>query len=252
VDKTTISRILKKRGIKIYKKRARNLVSKDQKATRKKLCARYRKKYHQEDISRFVFVDECYVKVGEYLNAQNERCYGGNFECIPDQKRFREMPKSPITAMIFGAVWRAGRSKLVVLPSGFKLNQQTYKDQCLIPLLKDVRKHIKQKDMILYQDKAPCHVAESVQSFLAEKTPCFIEKDQIALNSPDLNPLDYAIWSALKAELAKHNIVRNFEELKKLLIKEWNALPRSLIQESIDSWPKRCQRVEKSNGDQLE
>ena len=167
----TISRMLKKRGINVYKKKARNLASNAHKATRKLCCGIFRKKYRLADIPNFVFVDECYVVAGEYFNAQNERCYGKKFDCIPDRKRFREMPKSPVTAMIFGAVWRDGRSKLVVLKSGFRLNQHTYKDTCLVPLLRDLRNKIKQKDIILYQDKAPCHRASSVQSFLTKKRP---------------------------------------------------------------------------------
>jgi hypothetical protein len=37
-----------------------------------------------------------------------------------------------------GAMFRGGRSSLVVLKSGFSLNQFTYKDECLEPLLESL------------------------------------------------------------------------------------------------------------------
>lgn len=54
-------------------------------------------------------------------------------------------------------------------------------------------------------------------------------------NDPDLVPLDYTAWSTLKVALNKHTLLRNFKDLKKLLIKEWNTIPQSLIRDSIDS-----------------
>src|SRR5208282_3452796 len=100
--------------------------------------------------------------VGKYFNHQNERCYGKKFEFIPDWKKFRELPKSPLSAMIFGAVLRDGRFKLMVLKSGFRLNQHMYKEKCLIPLQKNVSYNLDPKTTIFYQDKAPCHHAAQV------------------------------------------------------------------------------------------
>jgi hypothetical protein len=97
-----------------------------------------RKTFRVRNITNFVFSAECYVTVQKHFNYQNERCYGKNFELIPDWKKYREFPKTPLSAMIFGAVSREGRSKLVVLKSGFRLNQHTYINECLIPLKKSM------------------------------------------------------------------------------------------------------------------
>jgi hypothetical protein len=58
------------------------------------------------------------------------------------------------------------------------------------------------KTVILYQDKAPCHAAGSVQAFFEDAIPClprFVQNADIPPNSPDLNPLDYCACSILKA-----------------------------------------------------
>lgn len=249
VSRTTVSRILRARGLKVYKKVPRPNLSGDEKSRRKICSGRFRKRFQTRDIPWMIFVDECYVVVGEYFNRQNERCYGKSFDLIPDYKKFKRRKKSPLTAMIFGAVWRGGRSDLVVLPSGFRLNQHTYKEECLIPLLENLPDKMSANKVILYQDKAPCHKAKSVQTFLEANAPCFIRNKEIPPNSPDLNPLDYGIWAALKVALEKHKKVKNFNHLKKLLIKEWSGLPQELLRATIDSWLVRCRRVDSLHGD---
>ena len=42
------------------------------------------------------------------------------------------------------------------------------------------------------------HRANETQEMLAEECPEFISRDAWPPNSPDLNPLDYSIWSILE------------------------------------------------------
>ena len=116
VNEITIRRLLKHRKIKVYKKIKRNLLLDNHKRARKTACGRFRNKIRRTDIPWMIFVDECYFEAGEHFNVQNERCCGGTFEEIPERKRFRQYSKSSLTAMVFGAVWLGGRSKLIILP----------------------------------------------------------------------------------------------------------------------------------------
>ncbi|GAV01186.1 hypothetical protein RvY_11935 [Ramazzottius varieornatus] len=111
IDRSAIPREMKKRGIKVYRKVIRPFITEAQKVARKRCAQRFRKRYRKSDIPNFVFVDECYVLVGEYLNSQQERCYGKSFELIPDSKKHKRLQKSPLKAMIFGGVWRDGRTR---------------------------------------------------------------------------------------------------------------------------------------------
>ncbi|OWA54814.1 hypothetical protein BV898_19208 [Hypsibius exemplaris] len=152
-----------------------------------------RKTIRMSDVPNMLFLDECYICVGKYFNYQNERCYGYLLETISDGKKFKQFPKTALCAMVFGAVSFSGRSPLVVLNSGFSLNQHTHKDSCLKPMLEDLPYGLEANSAILYQDKAPCHAAATVQAFLKEKMPCFIPNADIPPNSPDFNPLDYCV-----------------------------------------------------------
>jgi hypothetical protein len=80
------------------------------------------------------------------------------------------------------------------------------------------------------QDGAPGHKAIETQAFLRENCPDFIKVDTHwrnadgdwpPLNSPDLNPLDYAVWSILeeKACTKPHKNVESLERAKKVFKK---------------------------------
>ena len=194
----SVQNVLRKKEINVYKKKKRNLIPKSQEEKRKICCTRFRKMYRKKDMENFLFVDECYVTVQKYHNHQNDRWYGRSFEFIPDRKKFKEFPKTPLSAMIFGGVSREGRTRLVVQESGFRLNQQTYVEKCIDPVRKNLPYKLNAETTIWYQDKAPCHAAGKVQDHLAAIFPRFVRNAHMPPNSPDLNVCDYNVWSELK------------------------------------------------------
>ena len=59
----------------------------------------------------------------------------------------------------------------------------------------------------------------------------------VAPNSPDFNPVDYAVWSAQRVyHRRKFNTV---EELKRAIITEWQILSQRFIDSSINEWRRR-------------
>ena len=190
VGATTVRRMLNRKGVKTFKKVKRFLITRENAARRKICCGRFRRRYRKTDFHNVMFVDESYFVVGEYLNPQNDRCYGKRFDLIPDSKKLRLVPKSPLTAMVFVAVWSEGRSDLVILPSGFKITSQTYIESCLEPLAQSLPADLDKKKVIFYQDLAPAHRAKKTQGFLKKIFPRFVPASETPPNSPDLNPLD--------------------------------------------------------------
>ena len=134
-----------------------SLVSSVHAAKRKILCNELRKKYRTSDMENFVFCDEMYVVAGETGYRQNERCFEEIWDLIHDDRKYRNKKKSPLRAMLYAAVCRDGRSRMIVLRSGFRLNQPTYIQHCLTPLIDKLLTSSLLEDAILYQSKAPCH-----------------------------------------------------------------------------------------------
>jgi len=67
--------------------------------------------------------------------------------------------------------------------------------QHLLPAMR----HISGKTFIFQQDSAPSHRARETIELLSRMTPNFIKPEMWPPNSPDLNPVDYSIWSVWKS-----------------------------------------------------
>ena len=55
-------------------------------------------------------------------------------------------------------------------------------------------------------------------------------------NSPDLNPVDYCVWSALEQNVYRGRRIENTIELKEATLQEWEALPQAVINNAIDGF----------------
>jgi len=51
------------------------------------------------------------------------------------------------------------------------------------------------------QDGAPTHTAKNTINYLKMENVSFIEPQMWPPNSPDLNPVDYAVWGALQQQI---------------------------------------------------
>ena len=248
VSERTVRRMLNRKAVKVFKKKKRFLITMQHAARRKLCCRRFRKTLCVADLQRMVWVDECYIVVGEYLNHQNQRCYGKSFEVIPNYKKVQLLPKSPLRAMVFVGMWSDGTSDLVILRSGFKITSATYIENCLKPLINALPTEMDKKKVIFYQDLAPAHRAKKTQEFLKKNFPCFVPACDTPPSSPDINPLDYCLWSILKDRLSQYELVPNFERLCEILRTEWAAIPKEVIRDSCACWLRRVRKVERANG----
>uniref|UniRef100_A0A914BWX2 DDE-1 domain-containing protein n=1 Tax=Acrobeloides nanus TaxID=290746 RepID=A0A914BWX2_9BILA len=86
------------------------------------------------------------------------------------------------------------------------------------------------------QDGAPSHKAIETQDLIKDSFPEAIEVDispkrdngDWPQNSPDLNVLDYSLWSILENE-ACSKPHQSIEALKKSLVAAWNKIPEYLV-----------------------
>ena len=71
-------------------------------------------------------------------------------------------------------------------------------------------------------------------------------------NSPDLNPVDYAIWGALQRRVYLRRKFDTIEQLKMAIVEEWTKLSQRFINKSIDEWRRRLDGVVQQNGGHIE
>ena len=96
----------------------------------------------------------------------------------------------------------------------------------------------------------------------------FLEPHMCPPNSPDINPMDYAIWGALQQRVYHQRqfkslelslVVENdnsrnktVEELKRAIVTEWQKLSQHFIDNSINDWRRRLEAVIKDISGHIE
>ncbi|KAI6656193.1 hypothetical protein LOD99_1526 [Oopsacas minuta] len=83
----------------------------------------------------------------------------------------------------------------------------------LEPVLKNIgRDMFGGTSFVFQQDGAPAHTSNVTQSWLHDNFPGFITKEEWPPYSPDLNPMDYSVWSILetKACVNSHTSIKHW------------------------------------------
>uniref|UniRef100_A0A914DH47 Tc1-like transposase DDE domain-containing protein n=1 Tax=Acrobeloides nanus TaxID=290746 RepID=A0A914DH47_9BILA len=111
--------------------------------------------------------------------------------------------------------------------------------------------HFDDEQWCFQQDSASGHKANETQETLAEECLDFITRDEWPPNSPDLNPLDYVVWSILEAKAcAKPH--KSVESLKRALIKAWDKISMDTLAKIVDNFPKRLKACIEVQGGHFE
>ncbi|KAI6661162.1 hypothetical protein LOD99_10184 [Oopsacas minuta] len=113
-----------------------------------------------------------------------------------------------------GAITSDGRTPLVFIDKGVKINKEVYVESILDNALKPwACEHFNGTHWVFQQDSAPSHKAKMTSEWLKLNVPEFISTKEWPASSPDLNPMDFCIWSILESRVcAKPH--KNVESLK--------------------------------------
>jgi hypothetical protein len=133
---------------------------------------------------------------------------------------------------------------------GAKINGQYYRDvllQKLLPAMECVSGNM----FIFQQDSAPAHRARETIELLRRRTPDFIAPDMWPPNSPDLNPVDYAVWSVMQQRVYQTRI-HDIDELRQRLITVWCGLEQRVVDDAIDQWRSRLSACVDAEGGHFE
>ncbi|KAI6656076.1 hypothetical protein LOD99_11337 [Oopsacas minuta] len=104
---------------------------------------------------------------------------------------------------------------------------------------------------VFQQDSARAHNAKATQKWCKTNFPGVISSEKWPPCSPDLNPLDFSIWSILEERVnAKPH--RSVEVLKRTLLRERSKIPDEHVCASVDSFIVRLKSSIKAKGDIFE
>ena len=133
-----------------------------------------------------------------------------------------------------------------------KINETSYRELILEPVLKDLGlKMFHGQSFVFQQDRAPAHTANINQAWLQQNIPEFIRKDEWPPYSPDLNPMDFSIWSILETK-ACANSHSSIESLKRSLTRAWEQIPQETMRAAVEAFPRRLRAVIQKKGGYIE
>lgn len=98
------------------------------------------------------------------------------------------------------------------------------------------------EQFIFQQDGATAHTSNVTQGWLHKNVPQFIEKEQWPPYCPDLNPMDYSIWSILENRVCT-NSHKSVVALKRKLREEWEKIPQEVPHATVEALPGRLTKV---------
>ncbi|RVE47159.1 hypothetical protein evm_008236 [Chilo suppressalis] len=98
---------------------------------------------------------------------------------------------------------------------------------------------------LVMQNSAPGYKARTTQAWSETNDPNFIRAEDWPTSNPDLNPLDFKLWSVLE-DIACSKRHGDIESLQKSLEQAVAKFQLEIVRKSIDSWPNRLKGCPRS------
>ena len=153
--------------------------------------------------------------------------------------------------MVWAGICANGKTPLVFIDRNVKINAAVYQNDILSAYVHPwAQEHFGENQFSLQQDWAPAHGARTTIQ-LCELFPGFWGKDVWPSNSPDLNPMDYSIWSILEQKLGRTRYAST-EALKAALQRAWDEIDEQQCATIVGNFQKRLAACISARGAQFE
>jgi hypothetical protein len=181
-------------------------------------------------------------------NRRNTRYVAMDKESVDPSVRYVAKSKFPAKAMSFGLVGSDGFVFKPVWIEG-NLNSAGYiqlLDKTILPALDS---HYGPGNYLLQQDGAPCHTSKATQKFLSERlgSKGFWSKSMWPPYSPNLNPLDYHVWTRVEVKACAKGHP-NVKALKASVEREWAKISDDSLVSSVNKFRSRIERCIAAEG----
>ena len=160
--------------------------------------------------------------------------------------------KFPATVMVFGVVSSEGHiMPPYIFEVGLKVNIKVYPDvlkSVVIPWCNQVAGG---RPLVWQQDSAPAHKSKETQAWLQKECYDFVPFFHWPPSSPDLNALDYFVWSYVESitNMTSHNTKAS---LIAAIRRVFAGLPPALVEKACSQFRIRIEAVIEAKGDYIE
>ena len=132
--------------------------------------------------------------------------------------------------------------------------RQTVNQTFYLEFLERLRKRVARvrpgiaRNWMLHHDNAPCHMAISINEFLAEKSIPVVPQPPY---SPDLSTCDFVLFPQLKNHLKGRHFGTS-DNIQKSVKDELKSIPAEAFQHCYEQWKQRLRRCVTAQGNYFE
>jgi transposase len=237
ISERSIRRAAHQMGKKFKKRKKKPALTALQKEKRLRFATTEAKKGTQKMKERYVFYDESLFEAfvapaGQWVDADAD----------PEP---RPRVSHPPQIMVAGAICWWGKSALVRVGEGQRINADAYVDILEHGIIPDIEEVCGRNPWTLVQDNAPPHRAKKTQKWLEEAK---VETLQgWPPNSPDLNIIE-TIWGTMKNHVARKE-PKTKQNLWQVTQEAWDSISLDTIRLLLSGWGARLSAVRKTAGD---
>lgn len=199
-----------------------------------------------------VWSDEKIFTVEMAHNRRNDRIIGKSAKDIPYNQKTVHRTMKPASVMVWAAVSETWRSPLIFVEQGAKINAKCYIENILTPMLESAKDHFGNDTLWTFQqDGATSHTANVTQNWCHDHLPRFWSKEMWPPCSPDVNPMDFSVWSILESK-ACGKFHRSVDDLKRSLQRSWKEISQEQLRAAVGGVRRRFEAVIKNKGGHFE
>ncbi|CAF1229661.1 unnamed protein product [Rotaria sordida] len=195
-----------------------------------------------------MFTDEKIFTQNCYYNPKSDVIWADNRSDANERGGLHAVKKYSVNVMVgLGVTWY-GLTRPYFFEKGERLNGQSYTDQLLPFYKKEGDRLFQQKKWGFQQDGASSHTDQISQNWCKENFEFFIPKERWPPNSPELNPLDYSIWTNISNHIEYHK-VKTVNDLRREVEKAIKKIDINYVRDVINVFLRRVRSVEEHDGE---
>jgi transposase len=247
ISRGSVRNLLKKGGYRPWKDQKRQMLSEAAKKKRRERCPALLERFGGDDYREVLFTDEKLFTVEQAHNPQNDRTWSRQRPSLA--RRVVQRAVKPESVMVWAGVGHDKKTPLIFVAPGVKINGAFYREMLereVVPWMDALP-----DPLVFQQDGAPAHTAKETQDWCQAEFFDFVRKSEWPPSSPDLNPMDFSIWSILEAR-ACANPHKSVESLINALKREWEKLDQETINAAVAQFPSRLQQCIDAEGGHFE
>ena len=140
---------------------------------------------------------------------------------IENKRLYVECSGFPMSLMVSVGISKVGKSSIFFVEPRAKVNGAYYREKLLASMIPEMDRLTRYQPYVFMQDGARSHIANETVRFLnQQRYLTLLQPSMWPPNSPDLNPVDYCIWSALEQNVYSGRRFENTLELKEAILQE--------------------------------